>query len=182
MISQEWLRWGLGFVVAIAMSGAVSVLTTGSRMGGLEKQLDDYKVNQRELQMLRDKTDDIQFTQIMRRLDRIESREKVASLPFQFAQFLLVEAGASINGEYLIRLPQMPTTPPMLFAEHLSGLQSQIKALSAEQKAHKLTDHEEDELMSLEQHYELTRMWQAYCETSADLKRWCFNHRSRLIQ
>lgn len=184
-MTQEWLRWVLGFLVAAGMSGAVSLITTRTQLGSIDKQLgsidkrmDTEAAQIREIFRARDKVDDATFSGLRSELAWLKSSfERLERRMDQ--KFGSVLNDAPVYAWLIADLPEVlpQTKHALIFDNKLAGMRARLDVLIEMLKAGTLdTEEEMDELYSLEIDYEIVKGWQIWCEINEHRRQQCLAH------
>lgn len=176
---EKWLLFALSFLLPGIMGATVALITVQVSLGYESRRFDDYKASQRYQEELRDKATTIQYAGILSRLDRIEARlYKETSLLLEPKYAFLVAEAPYVQPHHKA-LPPAPKT--LIFEDKLAEIKRATQPLARKQREHEISDHEEDMLMEADQHTQLIRVWQAYCESDPDIREWCLEHQQELL-
>lgn len=176
-ISDDWLRFGLGLLVAGGTSAITSLAVNTTQISGLEKRQDADMAQIREIFRNRDEVDRVTRDSLQERMDRAFTAID------RLNQRMDNKFGAIDRGGYLlaalVEVPKLPSPAPVpkIFDDRLRGMRAKLDALIGQLKAGKLdTEDKRDELYSLELDYEMLKGWQIWCETSLERKARCQQH------
>lgn len=170
-ITDDWLRFGLGLLVAGGTSAITSLAVNTTQISGIEKRQDLDAAQIREIFIRRDEVDRVTRESTNERMSRIEAA--VDRLTERMDnKFGVIERGGFMLAQ-LIQLPELPE-PPQIFDDELAEMRTKLDAMIADLKAGKLdTEDKRDEFYSLELDYEILKGWQIWCETSPERRMQC---------
>ena len=176
-ISDDWLRFGLGLLVAGGTSAITSLAVNTTQISGLEKRQDADMAQIREIFRNRDEVDRVTRDSLQERMDRAFTAIDRLNQRMDNKFGVIDRDGYMQAG--LVTVPQLPAPKPepRIFDEKLHSMRAKLDEMIGQLKAGKLdTEDKRDDLYSLELDYEMLKGWQIWCETSPERKARCQQH------
>lgn len=178
-ISDDWLRYGLGLLIAGGTSAITSMAVNTTQIGNMKDRQDTDMAQIREIFRNRDEVDRVtreatkeSITRLQVAVDRLNERMD--------NKFGLVDRKGYMFAQ-LVTVPQLPDPQvPHIFDDKLKQMRTRLDTLIGELKAGKLdSEDKRDELYSLELDYEMLKGWQIWCETSPERQARCLQRFKR---
>lgn len=173
-ISDDWLRFGLGLLVAGGTSAITSLAVNTAQISGIEKRQDLDAAQIREIFRNRDEVDRVTLEATRESIGRLQAAVDRLTARMD-NKFGAIDRGGYMLAQ-LIQLPELPR-PPQIFDEELAEMRSRMDKMIMDLKAGKLdTEDKRDEFYSLELDYEILKGTQIWCETSPARRMQCQRH------
>lgn len=172
-LNEDWLRFGLGLLVAGGTSAITSLAVNDTQIGAIEKRQIADMAQIREIFEQRDRVDRVTLDSTNERVKTLQ--ESVNRLQQRMdLKFGSIDRDGFIYAALLIPDLPDPDPPPKIFDEELKYMRGRLDELIHLLKAGKLdTDDKRDDLYSLELDYEILKGWQIWCETSPERRYRC---------